>query len=59
MQNSDRVRQTDTPCLYCGEPLLVEGMGTLAADQSEPVGWAMPGLRWCWNGCQFPAPKIN
>lgn len=59
MQDNDRVRSTDTPCLCCGEPLLVEENGIPAAEQSEPVGRAIPGLRWCWNGCQYTADKIN
>ena len=59
MQDNNRVRPTDTPCLCCGELLLVEENGIPAADHSEPVGWAIQGVRWCWNGCQYAADKIN
>ncbi len=59
VQSNDRVRSTDIPCPRCDEPLLMEEEGIPAADQSKPVGWAMQGLRWCWNGCQYMADKIT
>jgi hypothetical protein len=59
VQNNDRVCSTDIPCPRCGEPLLVEEKGIPAADPSQPVGWAIQGLRWCWNGCQYTAGQLH
>ncbi len=59
MQDNDRIRSTDTPGLCCGEPLLVEEDGIPAAEQPEPGAGPPQGLRWCWNGCQYTADKIN
>ena len=57
VQNNDRVCSTDIPCPRCGEPLLVDEKGILAANPSQPVGWAIQDLRWCWNGCQYTASE--